>query len=92
VMLHACRIEDGCLIGMQATILDDAVVGHGSVIGAGALVTQRTIIPPHSLVLGAPGKVVKRLTAEDEAFHRAVALKYVRLKENYLRDALRGTA
>ena len=45
-MLHACRVEDGCLIGMQATILDDAVVGAGSVVGAGALVTARTVIPP----------------------------------------------
>jgi carbonic anhydrase/acetyltransferase-like protein (isoleucine patch superfamily) len=88
VMLHACRVEEGCLIGMQATVLDEAVIGRGSVIGAGALVTQRAVIPPHSLVLGAPGKVVKKLTAEDEAFHRALALKYVRLKENYLRDAL----
>src|SRR3954468_2194389 len=88
-MLHACRVEDGCLIGMQATILDDAIIGHGSVVGAGALVTQRTIVPPYSLVLGAPAKVVRKLTAEDEAFHRAAAAKYVRLKENYLRDSLR---
>jgi len=88
-MLHACRVEDGCLIGMQSTILDEAVIGHGSVVGAGALITQRTIIPPYSLVLGAPARVVRTLTAEDEAFHRAAALKYVRLKENYLRDSLR---
>jgi carbonic anhydrase/acetyltransferase-like protein (isoleucine patch superfamily) len=88
-MLHACRVEDGCLIGMQSTILDESVIGHGSVVGAGALVTQRTIIPPYSLVLGAPAKVVRKLTAEDEAFHRAAAAKYVRLKENYLRDSLR---
>lgn len=88
-MLHACRVEDGCLIGMQSTILDEAVIGHGSVVGAGALVTQRTVVPPYSLVLGSPGRVVRKLTAEDEAFHRAAALKYVRLKENYLRDALR---
>ena len=45
-MLHACRVEDACLIGMQATVLDGAVIGAGSVIGAGALVTQRTVIPP----------------------------------------------
>jgi carbonic anhydrase/acetyltransferase-like protein (isoleucine patch superfamily) len=88
-MLHACRVEDACLIGMQATVLDDAVIGAGSVVGAGAVVTQRTIIPPRSLVLGVPGKVVKTLTEKEEAFHRAHAAKYVRLKENYLRDALR---
>jgi carbonic anhydrase/acetyltransferase-like protein (isoleucine patch superfamily) len=89
-VIHACRIEDACLIGMQATILDQAVIGAGSVVGAGALVTQRTVIPPRSLVLGAPAKVIRTLTEEDEAFHRALAGKYVRLKENYLRDALRG--
>lgn len=88
-MLHACRVEDACLIGMQSTILDEAVIGAGSVVGAGALVTARTVIPPRSLVVGAPAKVVRALTAEDEAFHRALAAKYVRLKENYLRDALR---
>jgi gamma-carbonic anhydrase len=89
-VLHACRVEDSCLIGMQATILDQAVIGAGSVVGAGALVTARTVIPPRSLVLGAPAKVVRSLGPDDEAFHRALAGKYVRLKENYLRDSLRG--
>ncbi len=90
-MLHACRIEAGCLIGMQSTILDGAVIGHGSVVGAGALVTSRTVIPPRSLVLGAPARVVRTLEEKDEGFHRAMAQKYVRLKENYRCDALRIT-
>jgi carbonic anhydrase/acetyltransferase-like protein (isoleucine patch superfamily) len=89
-MLHACRVEGGCLIGMQATVLDGAVIGHGSVVGAGALVTSRTIIPPRSLVLGAPGKIVRTLEDKDETFHRAMAHKYMRLKENYRCDSLRG--
>jgi gamma-carbonic anhydrase len=89
VMLHGCRIEDGCIVGMQATILDDAVIGSGSVVGAAALVTQGTVIPPRSLVLGAPARVIRSLGAEDEAFHRALAAKYVRLKENYRRDGAR---
>jgi carbonic anhydrase/acetyltransferase-like protein (isoleucine patch superfamily) len=88
-ILHGCRVEDGCLIGMQATVLDDVVIGQGSIVGAGALVTQRTAIPPRSLVLGSPARVVRTLTEEDEQFHRALAAKYVRLKTNYLRDALR---
>jgi carbonic anhydrase/acetyltransferase-like protein (isoleucine patch superfamily) len=88
-MLHACVVEAGCLIGMQSTILDGAVIGHGSVVGAGSLVTQRTIVPPRSLVLGAPARVVRGLTEEDETFHRAMAHKYMRLKENYRCDALR---
>lgn len=90
-MLHACQVGEGCLIGMQSTILDEVVVGHGSVVGAGALITQRTVIPPRSLVLGSPARVIRALTEEDEAFHRAVAAKYVRLKENYLRDSLAAT-
>jgi carbonic anhydrase/acetyltransferase-like protein (isoleucine patch superfamily) len=89
-MLHGCRIEEACLIGMQATVLDDVVVGAGSVIGAGAVVTPGTVIPPGSLALGTPARVVRPLTSEDAAFHRALAAKYVRLKENYLRDALRS--
>jgi carbonic anhydrase/acetyltransferase-like protein (isoleucine patch superfamily) len=90
VVLHGCTIEDACLIGMQSTILDDAVIGAGSLVGAGALVTQKTVIPPRSLVLGAPARVIRTLTPEDEAFHRQMAAKYARLKENYLRDGLRG--
>jgi carbonic anhydrase/acetyltransferase-like protein (isoleucine patch superfamily) len=89
-MLHACRVEDGCLIGMQATVLDGAVVGQGSVVGAGALVTSRTVIPPRSLVLGSPARVVRKLEEKDEAFHRAMAHKYMRLKENYRCDSLAG--
>jgi gamma-carbonic anhydrase len=89
-VLHGCRVEDACLIGMQATVLDDAVVGAGSVVGAGAVVTPGTVIPPRSLVLGTPARVVRPLTEQDETFHRALAAKYVRLKENYLRDALRS--
>jgi gamma-carbonic anhydrase len=90
VMLHGCHVERGCLIGMQSTVLDDTVVGHGSVVGAGAVVTQRTAIPPHSMVLGMPAKVARTLSADDEAFAVAIAAKYTRLKENYLRDALSG--
>jgi carbonic anhydrase/acetyltransferase-like protein (isoleucine patch superfamily) len=89
VMLHACRVEDACLIGMQATLLDDCVIGEGSIVGAGALVTQRTVIPAYSLVLGAPAKVMRALFASAADEHRALAAKYVRTKENYLRDSLR---
>ena len=88
-MLHACRVEDACLIGMQATVLDDAVIGFGSVVGAGALVTPRTIVPPHSLVLGVPAKVVRTLDEKVADEHRALAGKYTRITENYLRDSLR---
>ena len=60
-----------------------------AVIGAGAVITPRTHIPPHSLVLGVPAKVVKTLPPESASEAVALAGKYVRLKDNYLRDALR---
>ena len=58
-VLHGCRVEDNCLIGMGAIVLDDAVIGEGSIIGAGAVVTEGAIIPPGSLVVGVPGKVIR---------------------------------
>ncbi|MBT0956882.1 gamma carbonic anhydrase family protein [Alphaproteobacteria bacterium KMM 3653] len=63
-MLHGCTIEDGALIGMGATILNGAVIGAGSLIGAGALIAENKVIPPRSLVMGAPGRVVRELDAE----------------------------
>lgn len=82
-VIHGCRIGAGSLVGIAATILDGATIGEGSIVGAGALVTAGTTIPRHSLVLGAPGRVVRTLTAADEANHRALAQKYVRLAHNY---------
>ncbi len=83
VTLHACKVEDKCLIGMGATVLDGAVVGHGSIVGANALVTKGTIIPPHSLVLGSPAKVVKTMDEATEEANYQHALKYVRVAEQY---------
>jgi gamma-carbonic anhydrase len=82
-VVHACTIEDNCLIGMNATILDGAVIGHGSIIGANALITQKTIIPPHSMVLGAPGKVVKTLPPEKEEGLKKWAQKYVTVGQTH---------
>lgn len=82
-VLHGCRVHGGVLIGIQATVLDGAVIGHGSVVGSGALVTPGSKIPPHSLVLGVPGRVVKTLDPSEEAFHRKLAGKYIRLAHNY---------
>lgn len=84
-VIHGCRVEDAVLVGIQATILDGAVIGAGSVIGAGALVTAGTQVPPRSLVLGVPGRVVKTLSEADEAFHRQLAAKYTRVAHNYRR-------
>lgn len=82
-VIHGCRIGGGTLVGIGATILDGAVIGEGSIVGAGAVVTAGTQVPAHSLVLGTPGRVVRTLTAADEAFHRDLAGKYTRLAHNY---------
>ncbi|RKX33590.1 MAG: gamma carbonic anhydrase family protein [Verrucomicrobia bacterium] len=82
-IIHACVIEDECLIGMGATILDGAVIGHHSIIGANALVTQNTIIPPGSMALGAPAKVVKALTEEQQTGLKKWADKYVFVSAAY---------
>ena len=79
VTLHACTVEDKCLIGMGATLLDGVVVGHGSIVGANALVTKNTVIPPHSLVLGSPAKVVKTLDESVEQANYEHACKYIRV-------------
>jgi gamma-carbonic anhydrase len=76
-IVHACTVGDECLIGMGAVILDGAEVGEQSLIGAKALVTQGTKIPPGSLVMGAPGKVVRALTNEERASLKGWAQKYV---------------
>ena len=78
-ILHACTVEDECLIGMGATILDGAVIGKGSIIGAHALVTKGMQIPPGSLVLGTPAKVVRALSPEEIADIRTWADHYIAL-------------
>ena len=67
-VVHGCTIEDHCLIGMSATVLNGAVVGAGSLVAAGAVILEGTVIPPRSLVAGVPGKVRHELT-EDEYAH-----------------------
>jgi carbonic anhydrase/acetyltransferase-like protein (isoleucine patch superfamily) len=64
-VLHGCTIGDHVLIGIGAIIMDGAVIGDNCVIGAGALVTADKVIPPNSMVLGSPGKVVKELTEKE---------------------------
>ena len=76
-ILHSCTVEDGCLIGMGATLLDGCVIGQGSIVAAGALVSPGKIIPPGSMVMGVPGRVVRPVTAEEQAETLANAEHYV---------------
>ncbi|MGI1661873.1 gamma carbonic anhydrase family protein [Palleronia sp. KMU-117] len=75
-MLHGCTIGDETLIGMGATILNGAKIGRNCLIGAGALVTEGKEIPDFSLVMGAPGRVVRTLDEAAAAKLRASALHY----------------
>jgi len=84
-MLHACVIGDECLIGMHATVLDGAVIGARSIVGANALVTKGTQVPPGSLVMGSPAKVVRALTADEQAALPGWAEKYVKVAAHHRR-------
>jgi len=77
VTLHGCTVKDRVLVGMGAVILDDAEVGPDCMVGAGALVTKGTKVPPKSLVLGSPAKVVRALRADEIAFLKKSADNYV---------------
>jgi carbonic anhydrase/acetyltransferase-like protein (isoleucine patch superfamily) len=84
-MLHACVVGDECLIGMHATVLDGAVIGARSIVGANALVTKGTQVPPGSLVMGSPAKVVRPLTAAEQASLPGWAEKYVKVAAHHRR-------
>ena len=60
-VVHSATLEDEVLVGMGAVVLDGAVVGRGSIVGAGAVVTKNSVIPPCSLVMGLPGKVIRQV-------------------------------
>ncbi|MCB2135433.1 MAG: gamma carbonic anhydrase family protein [Rhodobacteraceae bacterium] len=88
-MLHGCVIGEGSLIGMGATVLNGARIGRGCLIGAGALITEGKDIPDGSLVMGAPGKVVRTLDAarreallSTAAGYRSNAARYARSLSN----------
>ena len=75
--VHGCVVEDACLIGIGARILNNARIGEGSIIAAGAVIPEHTVIPPRSLVTGVPGKIRRELGDAD----RELILKYA---QNYL--------
>jgi carbonic anhydrase/acetyltransferase-like protein (isoleucine patch superfamily) len=76
-IVHACKVGDEVLVGMGAVILDGAVIGKQSIIGAKALVVQGMKIPPGSLVLGAPAKIVRKLTKKERTGLKWWAEHYV---------------
>ncbi len=88
-VVHGCVIEDDCLIGMGATILNRAVIGTGSLVAAGAVVLEDTVIPPGSLVAGVPARVRRELSPDEREGVKANAAHYLELAEAHratLRD------
>jgi gamma-carbonic anhydrase len=83
-IIHACTVEDFCLVGMGAILLDGARIGRGSLVGAGALVTPGTDIPPGSLVIGSPAKVKRPINAKEREQIDYGAKHYVELARQYL--------
>lgn len=89
-VVHGCTVEDGCLIGMSATIMNGAVIGARSLVAAGALVLEGTQVPPGSLVAGAPAKVRRPLNDEEIAALAANAEHYVGISRRHLAAQQRG--
>jgi carbonic anhydrase/acetyltransferase-like protein (isoleucine patch superfamily) len=82
-MLHGCTIGEGSLIGIKAVILNHSIIGKNCLIGANTLITEGKVIPDNSLVIGAPGKVVRTLTEAEIAAMYANTAHYVELVARY---------
>jgi carbonic anhydrase/acetyltransferase-like protein (isoleucine patch superfamily) len=83
-VIHGSNIGDTTLIGIGAIVLDNAQVGVGSIIGAGAVVTEEAVVPPRSLVLGVPGRVIREVTSEQIEWIKNNAEQYVQLARRYM--------
>jgi carbonic anhydrase/acetyltransferase-like protein (isoleucine patch superfamily) len=83
-VLHGCTIEDDCIIGMGAVIMDRAHIGRFCVVGAGALVTPDTVIEEGQLVVGSPARTKRALTGDERSWIRSSAQHYVELARRYL--------
>jgi carbonic anhydrase/acetyltransferase-like protein (isoleucine patch superfamily) len=86
-VLHGCTVESHSLIGMRVTLLNNVSIGTQSIVAAGAVVTEGTIIPPRSLVMGLPAKVKRALTESEIQSIDDYAQRYYQYKENYLRKS-----
>jgi len=82
-VIHGCTLEDGALVAIHAVVLTGAVVGAGSMVGAGAVVGEGKTIPPRSLALGVPARVVRELTDDDLARMAQTTRHYVTLASEH---------
>jgi carbonic anhydrase/acetyltransferase-like protein (isoleucine patch superfamily) len=83
VTVHGCHIERGAFVGIGAIILNGARIGEEAMVGAGSVVIPGTVIPPRSLALGTPAKVVRELTEKDFAMMQRIRNTYLDLMETY---------
>lgn len=83
-ILHGCAIDDRCLIGMGAILLNGSRVGTESIVAAGTLLVEGMQVPPRSLVMGSPGKVKRALTGDEIASIKAYADRYVGYRLDYM--------
>lgn len=88
-IVHGAVVEDDCLIGIRATLLNRVHIGAGSLVAAGSLVTEGTIIPPGSVVMGAPATVRRAVSAADRQRMEYAAQHYVKLAAAYRKAAHR---
>lgn len=81
-VLHGCKIDENCLIGMNATVLNGSHIQKNSIVAAGAVVPEGKVFPEGSLIMGVPGKVVRELNLEDVKKIKDNALRYSKLAIN----------
>jgi carbonic anhydrase/acetyltransferase-like protein (isoleucine patch superfamily) len=90
-LVHGCTVEDRCLIGMGAILLNGSHVGADSIVAAGTLLVEGMRVPPRSLVMGSPGKVKRSLTDAEVASIQAYADRYVGYRLDYMNTGSSGS-
>lgn len=89
VTLHGCTVGNNCLIGMGSILLDGCEIGENSIIGAGSIIGQGKVIPPGSLAVGSPARVIRKLSDDDIANVRSYAERYIDKMRRYRNGALK---
>lgn len=84
-IVHGCTVENNCLIGMGAVLLGYCKIGENSIVAAGSVVTEGKIIPPNSMVMGIPGRVVRQLTKKEIEDIRKSAMHYYDIAQEYIK-------
>ena len=90
--VHGCVVEDNCLIGIGARVLNNARIGEGSIVAAGTIIPEGLVVPPRSLVIGVPGRIRRSVTSEDFAMIQIYANNYLDYTAQYLRESSREQA